>query len=286
MGIDPDIQPFLDELAARVAALECATPASPDLTSALARIAALETRTAGAATALAGGLVQPEEPEIPAVVLPAGYRLLGDFRRARGDAAQWGTDELIMTTWQGGAGTMGDPSLITWGSDGTALLQFRDGNPPRAGVMQLNRPQKALGRWGMIAGDIKPGAVAAFFTYAGNGREFDFELGQVSGKPTWIIGIHQPKPGGGTVSSAKKHAALTEGAHRYEIEATADAVVFSIDGAEVARFTAADVPGATWDTTSAMEAFCSVEKHGSWAGWAAADYAANTAQMRVHALML
>ena len=94
------------------------------------------------------------------------------------------------------------------------------------------------------------------------------------------------KAGGGTISSAKKYAPLTEGVHRYEIEATADAVIFSVDGAEVARFTAADVPGATWDTTSAMEAFCSVEKHGSWAGWAASDYAANTGQMRVHALMV
>lgn len=288
MAIDPDMEPILDGITARLSALEAA-PApvgeAVDLGPLTARVVKLEAAFSAMAAALAA-LADPAqpEPETPAVALPEGYRRTGDFRRARGDAAQWGVDELIMTTWTGGAGTQGDPSLIEWDADGSALLTFVDGAPPRAGVLQLNRPKKASGRWGMIASDIQPGAVAAFFTYASNGLEMDWELCKVAGQPQWLIGIHMPKTGGGRVSSAKVTVPLAAGTHRYEIEHGPAATSFLLDGAEVARFTPADVPGATWDASTAVDVFCSVEHHGGWAGWGAADYAANTAQMRVHAL--
>ncbi|MCE8421584.1 family 16 glycosylhydrolase, partial [Rhodovulum sulfidophilum] len=175
------------------------------------------------------------------------YRRVGDFRRAYGNSANWTLDELIQTQWLGGAGTMGEPSLCQWDSDGSALLKHVDGAPPRSGVLQLNKPAKATGKWGAILEVVDPGAVCAFFTYASNAREFDFELIKKDDKPVWAIGIHMPKAGGGTVSSEKVLVPLAAGVHRYEIAQDAEAVTFWIDGAQVARFTSADVPGATWE---------------------------------------
>ncbi|ABN75734.1 glycoside hydrolase family 16 protein [Cereibacter sphaeroides] len=310
MGIDPDVEPMLDEIRARLARLEEGGPAQEpvDLTAILSRLGALE---AGASTALLprivaiestmGALaealrsvaapesgeplpVDPGEPVGQAPDLPTGYRRASDFRRARGDAANWAVDELIMTTWLGGAGTMGDPSLISWESDGAAHLKYRDGSPPRSGVLQLNRPAKGSGLWGAILEVVDPGAVCAFFTYAKNAREFDFELIKKDGQPVWAVGIHMPKAGGGTVSSEKVYVPLESGVHRYEVGFDAQAVTFWIDGKQVGKFTAADVPGASWEMEAPMQILCSVEHHGGWAGWEAADYAGGAA-MRVHALM-
>ncbi|MGC9449056.1 glycoside hydrolase family 16 protein [Cereibacter johrii] len=284
MAIDPDLTPLLDGLSARLAALEAAPAGTPaDLLPVAARVSALEDRLSAMAVALAATGASGPDGSADPVTLPTGYRRAGDFRRARGDAADWAVDELIMTTWLGGAGTMGDPSLCQWESAGSVLLKHVDGTPPRSGVLQLNRPAPATGPWGALLEVVDPGAVCAFFTYAQTAREFDFELIKKDGQPVWAVGIHMPKAGGGTVSSQKVLVPLAAGVHRYEIAQDAEAVTFRIDGAQVARFTPADVPGATWETETPMQILCSVEHHGAWAGWEAADYAGGAA-LRLHAL--
>ncbi|WP_236848542.1 glycoside hydrolase family 16 protein [Cereibacter sphaeroides] len=265
MAIDPDLTPLLDGLSARLAALEAAPAGTPaDLLPVTVRVSALEDRLSAMAVALAAtGASGPDGSPDP-VTLPTGYRRAGDFRRARGDAADWAVDELIMTTWLGGAGTMGDPSLCQWESAGSVLLKHVDGTPPRSGVLQLNRPAPTTGPWGALLEVVDPGAVCAFFTYARTAREFDFELIKKDGQPVWAVGIHMPKAGGGTVSSEKVLVPLAAGVHRYEIAQDAGAVTFRIDGAQVARFTPADVPGATWEMETPMQILCSVEHHGAW----------------------
>ncbi|UIJ33106.1 hypothetical protein LV780_19965 (plasmid) [Cereibacter azotoformans] len=63
-----------------------------------------------------------------------------------------------------------------------------------------------------------------------------------------------------------KHPPLNGGARSAGVTAP-------LDGAQVARFTPADVPGALWEMEAKMQILCSVEHHAAWAGWTAADHA-------------
>ncbi|RHZ96448.1 glycoside hydrolase [Cereibacter sphaeroides] len=291
-NIDPDMQPILDGIAGRLAALEeVARPTreAVDLGPLTTRVVKLEAAFSAMAAALADS-VQPEtEPEAPADALPEGYRVMSALARKRGDeAGAWGaTNNIVMTTWRGGAGTTGDPSLCDWRMDGSVALSYRnDGR--RSGVLQVANPKFSSGRIGAMIEVLGANAVCAFFTYrddteksGGKGKEFDFELIKRNGEVVWAIGIHMPKPGGGVVSSEKVYAPLKAGVHQYEIEHGDGFVAFYIDGERVAKFTPADVPGATWDLGHEMQSLFSVEWHQGWAGWSEADYATNQGKMRV-----
>lgn len=314
-NIDPDMVPILEgidtrigDLTVRVEQIESSPIQSPDLSGLAARIEALEQQiadlpvsggpitisidtsdlvasvdsVAAAVRGLAAGEENPTDPPPPSSPeLPEGYRAMGDYTRRRGDqAGAWdASNNIVMTTWQGGVGTMGDPSLCDWRADGSVVLTYNhDGK--RSGVLQFNRPTFKAGRIGAVIEVLDPGAVCAFFTYAQNALEFDFELIKKDGAPVWAIGIHVPKAGGGVVSSPKVYVPLKSGPHEYEIEHTAEATTFYIDKAQVARFTPADVPGSTWSIDTTMQTLFSVEWHQGWAGWSNDDYAGG-ASMRV-----
>ena len=222
---------------------------------------------------------KPVDPGVPSgdyPVLPAGMKKPGDYvRSANPLAPQWGTDEIVLTTWKGGAGTLGNPALATFPADGSMVLKARDiGGTWNSGVVQMTKRTPSLGRWGWVSSCEKPDAVCAMFTYEnGSGAELDFEYIVRNGVYGWQINVHMPKTTGGsgqvrqpiplvpmTQAEAKKR-------HLYEIDFRVDECLFFIDGAQVGRITPAMLENnCTWKTTARFETFCSVEKHGGWAG--------------------
>ncbi len=105
-NIDPDMQPILDDLSARIAALEAKVNAPVNASVPASLILDVEKMKRLIRDSSALGIVafadptQPE-PETPAVALPEGYRRVGDYRRAHGNSANWTLDELIQTQWLG-----------------------------------------------------------------------------------------------------------------------------------------------------------------------------------------
>jgi hypothetical protein len=225
----------------------------------------------------------PISTEYPAI--PQGVRKPGDIPLMKSD---WSSGELVLTTWVGGSGTLGNPALIDW-KDGAATLNARRiNNVWNSGVMQLNRPRKASGLWQAVLDCTIPEAVCAFFTY-GSKNELDWELvKRPDGKLYWALNVHMPKIGGGRThlnESGQKGPLIPfkTGVHVYGFNLSSTDCKFFMDGNLVATIRPSDLPNCIWDSTTDQELFTSVEHHGSWAGH---DYATNRGQMIVYGIGL
>ena len=299
MAYDPDLEPILKDINERLKAVEDRPQA--DLAPLLARLDALEARPAVDMDAIKAALrawlddAAPVTP--PAPVMPAGFRPLDSFGIDRAQTGNWGNAALniYLPTWGVGPESVGKPSLIEYHQDGSATLRAEAGPKDAAtgrswytGAMQVNRPKIATGRVGALIHVTDPSAVAAFFGYADNSKEVDFELTRdKDGKIAWSPAVHMPKTGGGRVSSSKRtmtRAPLADKPQALEYDLRADRCDFYCDGVIFETITHADMAaGGTWDTTTGMAQFLSVEHHGGWAGW---DYASGKASMRVYGLRL
>lgn len=304
MAYDPDLDPILDELNARIKAVEERPQA--DLTTLTARMDAMEARPPVDMDALKAALrawldaapVTPPAP-VPGVAMPAGFRPLDSFGIDRAQTMIWGNAALniYLPTWGVGPESVGKPSLIEYHQDGSATLRAEAGpaDPETGrtwftGAMQLDRPKIAAGRVGAVIHVTEPSAVAAFFGYASSGKEIDFELTRdKDGGIAWSPAVHMPRPGGGRVSSTKRvmnRAPLADRPQTLEYDLQADRCDFYCDGAVFETITPEDMAaGGSWDATTRMAQFLSVEHHGGWAGWTSADYAKGAA-MRVYGLRI
>lgn len=301
MAIDPDLEPILADLRARLKAVEERPQA--DLAPLLARVEALEARPAVDMDAIKAALrawldaAAPVTPPAPTVTMPAGFKPLDSFGIDRAKTFNWNNPaiSIYLPEWGVGPESVGKPSLIEYHQDGSATLRAEAGPKDAAtgrswytGAMQMTRPKLATGHVGALIHVTDPSAVAAFFGYADNGKEIDFELTRdKDGKIAWTPAVHMPKAGGGRVSSTKrtmKRAPLADKPQALEYDLQTDRCDFYCDGAIFETITPADMAaGGIWDTTTGMAQFLSVEHHGAWAGW---DYASGKAAMRVYGLRL
>lgn len=211
--------------------------------------------------------------------LPAGFRRIDSFKIDRSLTYDWDRYDIYLASWHNGVQTTGDPSLLTWNPDGSVTLEFRgDGQSGRSGMLKLVRPTKAEGRWGAVVDVTKPDAVAAFFLYAKNGKEIDFELTRRDGVLGWSPNVWMPKRGGGKASrhGAPLHIPFSSGPQVLEIELDAHAAVFLVDGIERARIEPDDMPpDCIWDVVTPVDLVLSVESHGPWAGQSYSDHRAS-----------
>lgn len=237
----------------------------------------------------------PDEPYVPAPGI-TGFVPLGDLSIDKNLVYDWAAFDIYLQTWGVGPYSQGDPSRLLWQPDGSVIITAANG-PAHAstgrtwytGAMQgQNAMRHARGRMGADIHVTKPNAVAAFFGYASNSKEVDFELTLAGGQPGWAPAVHMPAmSGGGRRSSTKRvmaRAPLVNKVQRLEYDLHPDRCDFYCDGVKFETITPADMAdGASWDITTGMSVFLSVERHDAWAGWTAADYAKG-AEMRVYAL--
>lgn len=223
----------------------------------------------------------PVDPGLPAgeyPALPEGFRKPGDFMASADKwAPQWGVDELTFPSWGNGVLTWGDPGRVNMRADGSAVLSASYGADGKwfSGEIQMNRPTRSRGRWGMLAMCDDPDAVCAFFIYERSSAEVDWEYVIRDGVAGWAPAVHMPKAGGGTAHSFEGRKgplipmskAEAMKLHAYEFDFQPDGCRFYLDGVQVAEIKPSDMgAGAIWKTDAAFEALLSVEKHEGWAG--------------------
>lgn len=228
---------------------------------------------------------QPEDPAAELAELMTGLRAPGRISRIGDD---WSKGELKVIPWGVGPHSKGNPALVEFRDDGSAILSARsiDGKW-NTGAFQLNKPQRGAGDFEALVASIAGNAVCAVYAYCGRtGTELDFEYirnmdpkrGKV-GEKGWALGVHMPLTrGGGQRGFGGLFVPYSDGDF-----ATPARLRFSLDETECRFFIGGELVGTitrdmmpaecTWTTTSGMELFCSVEWHGSWAGWTAEDYA-------------
>ena len=119
----------------------------------------------------------------------------------------WTAYDIYLPTHVGPL-SLGDPSKITYHSDGSITLDAArgptvDGRSWHTGALQaLNRMRVAQGRAAADVHATRPNAVCAYFAYANNSKEIDFELTKQGGVVGWAPAVHMPRTGGGTSSSS------------------------------------------------------------------------------------
>lgn len=287
MAHDPDLDPILKDLRGADAAL------AQRLDGIAARLERLEAAPPVPAPP-APEAPKPAEP-LPAKGSPAGFSKIGDLKIDRRLTFDWSAFDIYLPQWGVGPKSLGRPSLLDWQPDGSVIVNagFGERDPAtgrswHTGAMQgQNGMRHALGRMGAEIHVTRPHAVAAFFAHADNAKEIDFELTFLDGKPGWSPAVHMPRTGGGRVSSSRRimrRAPLADRVQRLEYDLRPDRCDFYCDEQIFETIYPADMAeGGTWDTTTVMTVFLSVEHHDAWAGWGAGDYARG-AQMRVHAV--
>lgn len=209
----------------------------------------------------------------------------------------------ILPDWFNGVHTQGNPDLITWNADKSIVLNAQYMNNDKrtetlnqpiwnSGKTQLTTPSRGQGVWEWVTSSTKPDAVLAMFVYASNnnsegvglGAEIDWEYGILpesrfgvsAGTKGFFITVHMPNVGGTMRRSMGAGFApytpqqwLTPA--RFTIDHNDTRTRWFIDGAQVGELTKAAMlaqfPDVNWLTTARLQAFCSVERHGSWAGW-------------------
>lgn len=233
-------------------------------------------------------------------ILPTGYRATQDFKIDKDLQFDWsaaGGVNIFLPNWAGGdrgngvGGSLGTPRRVVYpDAKSVAITAGMEEGRWLNGALQLNRPTSAIGKWGAVVTSETATAVNAFFTYAGNSKELDFELVKRNGVIGWAPAVHMPRTGGGRASSDRRQLKLGEFKlgvpQRLEFELFADRCEFSIDGKvfEIVRHVDMGA-GFNWDTTTGMATFATIERHQSWAGWSAADYA-NENRMTIHGFRL
>lgn len=223
----------------------------------------------------------------PAVAFPK----VTDYNIDTGLTYNFSAYDAVLPNWGQGPMSVGTPSLVEFQTDGSALLKAerRTAWPTDTtrswytGALQFLSPAHAIGRAGADVHVTDPAAVAAFFAYAGNSKEIDFELTIANGVIGWAPTVHMPKTGGGSVASSLRTMARAPYANRIqrlEYELFADRCEFRCDGVLFETIRPADMAaGYIWDTTTKMNLHFAVEEHGTWAGW---NYASGHAAMRVY----
>lgn len=237
------------------------------------------------------------EPQ-PTKMLPS-FRYVQDFGIDRALSYNWNDPNIhiYLPNWAGGdtgngvGGSVGTPAMIDYNANKTATIRagMVDGRW-RNGAMQVNRPQAPQGKWGAVVTSHTNTAVNAFFVMASNGKELDFELVKRNGVIGWAPAVHMPRQGGGRASSDKRQMALgpfVPGVEqRLTVELMPDRCMFWVDGVLFETIRPSDMAdGYIWDTTTNAYAMATIERHRSWAGWNADDYA-QPSSMTVHGFLL
>lgn len=177
-------------------------------------------------------------------------------------------DGWLVSDW-----SAGQTSIMNWSDDNVRtsadgyveliLDRAPDGSPRlwEGGEIQ-NTTATRTGTWSWTAQapDMAPGAVFGMFTYKSDWKnapwtEFDFEF--VGGDTTKVeLNIHMTDTSGKHVTLAANKANKTVvdlgfnasvGVHTYEVSVSDTGATFYIDGKVVGDFTAADMPGGTWN---------------------------------------
>lgn len=264
--------------------------------------ASLETYLADNPIVVSPPVEEPEPeptPEPQPTKMKPGFRYVQDFGIDRELSYNWGDPNIniYLPNWAGGdggngvGGSVGTPSLIDYNDDKTVTINARmiDGKWCN-GAMQVNRPQAPMGKWGAVVTSHTAKAVNAFFVYASNGKELDFELVKRNGVIGWAPAVHMPRQGGGRASSSKRQMALLPFElgveQRLTVELLADRCLFWVDGVLLETIRPSDMAdGYIWDTTTNAYAMATIERHRSWAGWNVDDYA-QPSSMTVHGFLL
>ena len=236
---------------------------------------------------------EPEEPTEPVEptpvdtypVLPAGFVRPANIRLMSNN---WSAGNLVLPTW-----SSGNPALVEMKADGSAVLTARNVNGAwNSGMMQIFRPQVGQGRWDAIFSVDKPSGVAAFFTYADDGTEFDFELvRRPDGSLAWQLGLHmfnngvRNNPPQSRTQFVPMSVAELAKPHKYSIIHSATSVQYLIDDVKVGEYFPSDVPNAPWSITAKNEVFLGTWRHTGWSGWTSADYG-NENQMTVYGVQV
>ena len=241
---------------------------------------------------------QPTPEPAPSKMLPS-FRHVQDFGIDRALDLDWDNPNMhiYLPNWSGGdtgngvGGSVGTPAMIDYNADKSVTLRagMVDGRW-RTGALQVNRRQAPRGKWGAVVSSHTDKAVNAFFVHARNGKELDFELVKRNGVIGWAPAVHMPRQGGGRASSDKRQMALlpfVRGVQqRLTVELLSDRCLFWVDGVLFETIRPADMAdGFIWDTTTDAYAMATIERHRSWAGWSAADYA-EPSSMTVHGFLL
>lgn len=232
----------------------------------------------------------------PGATWPAGMRKPGDIALIGND---WSKGDLKLIPWTVGPYSLGNPALVAFQDDGSAILSARHiGSKWNTGALQLNKPQRGAGRWGGVLSSTATNAVCALYAYCGEtGTEIDFELIRNKdarrapvGAKGWALGVHMPLTrGGGQRGFGGLFVPWSDAdfakptLHEFELDGSA--CRFFVGGKLVGTVTRAMMPPeCTWTIASRMELFASCEWHTEdWTGWKPADYAKGAA-MRVHGI--
>lgn len=204
----------------------------------------------------------------------------------------WGAKyDIYLPNWGVGPKSMGDPSKVEWQADGSVILKAARGQPAEVspdrswytGSMQVGSKTDPLN---IAAADVHvtdPSAVAAFFGFADNQKEVDFELTNLNGVIAWSPGLHMPNGSGGRVSATRRtvrRAPWADRIQKLEYRLYADRCDYYCDGVIFETIYPSDMAaGAVWDVTTPMNLHLEIEEHESWAGW---NYASGKAEMRVY----
>lgn len=179
---------------------------------------------------------------------------------------------MTVNSWMVSDWNAGQSSLLQWSpdnvrtaSDGVVdyILSAAPAGSERpylgAEVQSMAAVTTGLWSWTAQAPKMVDGAVFGLFTYRADWQnqpwvEFDIEfVGADTHKVQ--LNIHMEDPAGNQVRLDQRPGGpitvdlgfdASEGFHRYEVAVTETYAVFLVDGVEVGRFSAADMPGNVW----------------------------------------
>lgn len=177
------------------------------------------------------------------------------------------TQSWLVSDWLAGQSSImeWDPSNVRSTADGGIELLL-DAAPTGSSrpfyggeVQSCERASTGTWTWTAQAPDMQDGAIFGLFTYQAEWEtdrwlEFDFEF--VGADTTKIqLNIHMEDAAGRHITLAQAMGGpvivdlgfdAAQGLHTYEIVSTGTEVAFLVDGKEIGRYGAADMPGGVW----------------------------------------